>query len=909
MLLFPGTSRGAWRRAVCLALLAVPLCAIAQPCAAQGGAVPPASAPALRPASLADALRSAAPSRDPAMVVGAESILPPAGGTAPKPGLPLSQTAANYGYVVRRFGTLLAIAPRDRVALYHVAGGADVFKNAPPPAAFALLAASLSDAQRQALLGERGMGLDDLTTPQQRSLFLTLFATQRLKVRPRPIPGAPQPAAEQERDLPIPMQTARLRVGTAVRMAVHTPGSDTPILTPIFGAGAGPRVYEALDQAHLFSSDVVDGIPVRKTEPNDPKLGDLDFRLPALRGEIRLNGLKTIGDLVSRIGSETKIELYADRRYERRSVTPVGASRAKASDLLQSLCLCLAGTFRRVGPAYVLTDDLAGVGTRRQGIVDLQADGDALRSAPLKRGEETLQSSGALWKTRPGSFGDPLAPTPAQMENEDKTNLGSGALAVLRLQFEQLTTAQKQALRHYSEDLARLHDAHPNEGYPPGVDLEKEIELNVEPSVQLLLPGVDGPIDTGLGPFVSEAFRDMSQIRRPRANAPAATADTPPSELTTGIPRRALLVNARTVQELDTNVTQMKQMGLNQLWLPVFSEGVATIAGTPFSSRDAQAVDLLAHAIKITAASGIGVYPVLDLFAWGRSVPRDTEDLTITGHTSVQDSERRLRRALLRAVASGERPSTFASRKSAVSPFAPSVPRDLSALVAAVAGRPGIAGIVWRETCPPGYDLPDTVRHLEPYGRLGYTEAARLAFLRKAHADPLDITPRLGVREAFDRADTSLPAFDDPDMDTLLERDWNAFCTQANVSVLNSLCVAAAGAAPASGSAPAAGKRPAPPLFVRERRDNFGLGWYGAWAGPNTPLPTNHIRFEDGPLGAAFKLAPSAEQQAHVQSSINLVRLPVGTTLDEKLVSQRWATVLEAIRTTKKWDGFVLELE
>ena len=38
-------------------------------------------------------------------------------------------------------------------------------------------------------------------------------------------------------------------------------------------------------------------------------------------------------------------------------------------------------------------------------------------------------------------------------------------------------------------------------------------------------------------------------------------------------------------------------------------------------------------------------------------------------------------------------------------------------LMKAVATWPGIAGLVWRETCPPGYDLPHSVRHVEQSGR------------------------------------------------------------------------------------------------------------------------------------------------------------------------------------------------
>lgn len=866
-----------------------------------------------QPPSLAAAIRAATPPGSVAIAVGAENVPLDAGSPPPKSGMPLGQAVAGYGYAAARVGMLFAVAPQSRAALNGAPNRPDFFRDIPPREAFTLLSASLTEGQRNALLGERGLGVGDLATPLQRGLFLTLFPSKRLKIRPRAVPGRPSPVS-QERELADPMQAARMRVGTAVRMAVSYTGSEATGLAPVFGSEAGPKIYDAADQSHLFSSAVVDGVAVRSLEPNAPKVGQLSFSLAALQRPVRSDGLRTVGDIVSRIATETKTEMYADRRYEGRPVTIVNAPRTlKASDLLQALCLCLAGAFRRVGPAYVLTDDIAGVGARRQRIADLQADGDALRTAPLKRAEDLLQSSGAFWKTRPGSFGDPLSATPGQMENEDRSSLGSGAISVIRLQFEQLTMPQQKALQQYSAEVARLHDEHPNEGYPLGVDFDKDIELNIEPSVQLLVPGLDGAVDTGLGPFVSEVFRDMSRFRRARdvdsRPAAAVSAGRPMlAEMTRGIPRRALLVNAKTLPHLESAIAVMKQMGLNQLWLSVFSDGVAAIPGTPFSSRDPQAVDLLAQAMKVTAGTGIAVYPVLDLFAWGDAVPGDAEDLTISGHNSVQDSERRFKRALLRAAGSGGPPPSPASRRVTVSPLPASTARDLAALTAAVAARPGVAGIVWRETCPPGYDMPELVRHIEPRGRLGYTESARLDFLRKHHADPIDITPQRAIHPLFELADTTLPGFDDDLMDAVLDRQWNAYCTQANIAVMNSLYATALGALTAPANV-ASGTKPAGPVvFVRERRDNFGTGWYGAWAGPNTPIPTNHLDFEDAAAPAELKPAPPPNEQARAQTSINLLRLPIGAALDESLLKQQWGDLLKEFSKSALWDGFVFEM-
>jgi len=79
-----------------------------------------------------------------------------------------------------------------------------------------------------------------------------------------------------------------------------------------------------------------------------------------------------VGDLVRRVAKAANAEVYADPRLARLPVFVQGDEAARAGDVLQALCWAVTGAFRKVGPAaYVLTNDVAGLGTRKAALADL----------------------------------------------------------------------------------------------------------------------------------------------------------------------------------------------------------------------------------------------------------------------------------------------------------------------------------------------------------------------------------------------------------------------------------------------------------------------------------------------------------------------------------------------------------
>jgi len=854
--------------------------------------------------TLAAALGQAKPpSGGIALAVGAEKV-PLLEGNAPThKDASLEQVGFAYGRLLQRFGAVSALAPPIMLVLNADPGQANIYQDMPAPDAFTLLAAGLTAGQLQMLTSARGLGLDDLSNDYQRGLFLACIPSRALKVKPRPALEDQDAPPQGVRDVSDELLQARMRLGQAAGLVV--PGKEgIGGGIPKFAAPGTPPVYDYVERnAGLFSQNEVDGVQVRAEVPNTPKAGQLDFKAAAFRAPVPLAGLRTVGDLVARVGGVTRTEMYADRHYERQALTVAGSpASAPAGDLLRALALCLAGTYRRVGPAYVLTDDVVGLGTRRRILGEFQQDNAARRREPLQKAEDGLEANRTLRDLTLDAFGDPLIPTPEQMAKRDKNGLWSGAIMGVSLPLDQLTVPQQAAVRREADWLDQVRRDHPERGATE-VDLNGKITLLAQPSVQLLVPGLDGPIDTDLGQWVAMRFQDASKFHAPHRTPPAQAAMSAPAasgelaDLLKPIPRRAVVAHPKTLAEVDALVARMKRLGLNQLWLDVFSDGVARIPNTPLSPADQP--DLLAEALKTTKGTGVAVFPTLDLLAWGKKAPDADADLTILGETSAQSEARRVERETLLASAEDRDPPLPASVRVTVSPLAPDVQRSLLALVRAVATRPGIGGVVWRETTPPGYDpRKNPSARFTPRTALGYNEAARLAFLRREHADPIDIDVR-GAGNNAERADTSLPGFDDYALSDDLSKKWNEFRADGETAFLRALYAAAR---------PPAGQAATPPrLLVQQRRADWGTTWYGSWDSPKAPFPTRRNALDDY-TGGVFIQDQDEAVQAKTQSQVALLRLPLTGALDTGNVALQCRGALEDLGRTRKWDGFVLEV-
>lgn len=831
------------------------------------------AAPAPAPPSLADALAAVKPPAGGLVLsVGAAQCPLPPGEALPSRDASLQAVAGAFRRTVRTFGAVTSVAPLTMTLLNTRPVNANIYDGMPPQDAMKFLAASLTQGQWQQLKSDQGLGLSDMVSDTQSSLFKAILP-QKLQVAPQAPAGAGAGSAEPPlgtRDLTALLPQVRLRLRRRVNLMVPQIGDSSFLFAEQHSDTGRETRYRLVSDNYFSPKASLYGVPVKAEVANVPKQGDLDLDNPALRVAVPLTGIKTVGALLARVGSLSGLELYADRRWEGRALTVLGTPPpAPTADVLRSLAFCLTGTYRRVGPAFVLTDDVLGVGSRRAVLSEFEATASALRQKALYAAGDALAGAEALTDLPPTA--DSMTYSAAQKKEAERFYAQSGFSSANQT-LDQLTPVQKAAV-----------EATPAYTDPDGTahtpDLSGQFIVQEVPYLELLVPALDGPVDASLSRTLYALFQPTP---------PAPDAPTPPSSASSGgalpvpmatlikpIPSRAVLASLHTAAEVQDLVAVIKKLGLNQLWLPV----------VPTSD-----LALLSQAVRSTKGRGIAVYAVVDLLTRPQSTSADAVDLTLLGRTSAQAQAARAEREALAG------PSPFKPAVSlpavdgvAVSPFSAAVGRDLLALTHTLVTMPDVAGIVWRATAMPGYDEGLRTTPDGDFLSLGYTPPARLAFLRREHVDPLDLFPA----ETLGHADTSLPGFDNAALENNLEMKWNQFRFDADRSLLAALFrqVAMGGATSAS----------KPLLLVQQRGPRPPtVTWYGSWAGPDAPLPTFH-----SPIGVAV----AEKVQARAQSKITVVDLPIQSSLAEAAILRRWSGPLQSIGKNHSWDGFVLECQ
>jgi len=611
---------------------------------------------------------------------------------------------------------------------------------------------------------------------------------------------------------------------------------------------------------------------------NNPKDADLDYDAAALKQSIRLEGIVTVGDLVARVGQAAGLEMYADRRYEKRTVTLVGRRTARGVDLLRAAAFCVTGTFRKVGPAYVLTDDREGAAPRRLRLTRFVQEAEGKRHAAVSAGDSLVAVRGGVYAL-PLLDSLDLGLSDAQKARPEYQPYY--AAIPVRVPFAQLTPAQQG---YVTDTVRRYNEASDRDAQAKGTNIHLtlggQFQISAEPTLLLLSPAVPGPI-AFVQNFLSlyqPSLKLQGEMGRRRAAAkdPPAAKPPPPAALLAPLSRRAVLVAPRTVRELDQVITGMKALGLNQLWLEVFAGGHSRLGASP---------DLLTEALARTKGTGIAVVPALDLLRWGVDAPAGALDLNALGETSAQQQAWEGRLAgVVQDAAAGDAAQAPPADVWAC-PAAPAVEQTLLALVRHLAVLPGVTTVALNGTVPPGYDPTFG----SSSGDLGYVLALRLALLRRDHVDPLDLDTGTVLP---DGADVSLPEFGDGAGDALkagdAAKDWNDLRDTAGRDLLRRLLAAAQDT----------GSRRL--RFLVPQRGNAGTGgWYGLWDDPHALLPEVPPPGPFDPLHPPWKM--DYAQIAHSRSRIALYALPAWATGNPYIV----ADMLQKLKPG--WDGVVLD--
>ena len=873
-------------------------------CASMAGAQTGTGSPAPPKETLARALKSVPPPKTGvALTVAAEAVTLPPPGVAPPAGAPLSDVADAFGRTLQSCGDVTAVAPATMTLLNDQPGEPDLSGAISPSAALLALAAGLSDGQWQALTSAQGLMLSDLTTEDQQQLFWALFPGHRLLAAPAHADGT-QPKPEEASDCSAALDQARLRLSQTSRLLPTSRGGNT-LYTSISPDPSGTASWVVVHDQQAARKTLY-GQDVRADVPNAPKAGDLDFELPTLQTPISVTGLKTVGDLVARVGRVSDLELYADPHYAARSLTVLGpAGLEPGGDLLRALAFCVTGTFRRVGPAYVLTDNLTGVAADQQIWSEYREHARALLEKIRDEAKASLFGNKDRSPFSLPSFDGEIGVLPTQ-EHPDPGSFGDRFLPEQSVYekpfpFAQLTPDQQAAARRIASDYASDNREQIAKDPTQAPDPQGTWRVNPQYRLDAFLPSLPQPVTLQQEGLLNlawppddvfnermkagEKWEDAQALR----DAEKKAGPLPPlSVVLARTPRRAVLAAPHTPAEVVSLVAAMKKLGLNELWLSVFQNGVARVPSTPLPPPDGVTgpadpnADILGAALDATKGTGIRVLPVLDLLTWGKAPPEAVRDVNILGETSVQNDTRQRENNPFASQEDDPPPPAGMS----VSPAAPDAAKDLAALVRAVAARPGLGGLVWRATAPTGY-LPS---QQSVDNALGYTPAMRLAFLRRAHADPWDVSDG-----GYSRLDFHLPEWDDPTADAALMSQWSASRAETDLALLRSLYGAAQSSSPAGSL----------PIWIEQVQTGPDAddGWFGTWDTPHKRLPAFHYDTAEGGDGDALQSLPAASQ-AKAESRFAVVRVRV------KADDQAQAIALhvgEAL-TNKPLDGLILDI-
>ena len=739
----------------------------------------------------------------------------------------LENTADRYGRLETWFSRVCAVAPPAMTVLNTSPALADL-----PLGSLAgqhpetyLLGSLTPEQLRQA--GGPGLAYADMT-PGQQSLLQALV--------PEPLEIIPATAILPERTLPPDeykeerdhfdaqiqkvssdalYSQLRFHAYLTADFFVHAPKGygigDTRELAEATGAFKLPfSGYSNMENVGKGMEKIL-----RADVPNAPKPGDLAWNRADLSRTVTLRELTTVDDLTARLSKATGLELYADPHYGPQALLAVGDLQAPqaAGDVMQALALCVCGTWRQVGPAYVLTDDVMGLGTRQQLLAEIgQIWSNRLSQAGKDAGAQ-LQALDWMHSLSfvPGDIGA-LPPTQIDaIQKENGSNKGN-------LPWQSLPPALRrhliQVFSHYGDELAAMV----SKSAPSiAAEISKEGD-SMKAAAQTVKPYT--PVETTLnirlavelpGTGAMMLYGDY-RVQAPEASPKAAPAkpetEAPAGRLTLSQPLRAVLCAPATPAEAREVVARLPKMGLNTLFLDVFTGGRTFFPNTALPPTSDKAAGVLQAALDAARPLHIPVYAVLDTFCWrkdGLAVhPQPwpagfAEDLTLSGEAPDRAIQRRVAAGSLSADYDHPRFALASEGTQAwASPLDPAVRSLLPTLAGTLAATPGLAGVVFEDTDPPGYSA-NAVDYGDRIG-LGYTPQSRLAYLRRTHEDPVDLSSDtdmvsvyVGGEFFFGHYSIGIPTFESMPNDYAA---WTKYRIGADSSLLTACRQSARNAAP-----------------------------------------------------------------------------------------------------------------
>ncbi|GAB4457540.1 MAG: hypothetical protein OHK0029_17500 [Armatimonadaceae bacterium] len=645
-------------------------------------------------------------------------------------GYRLAALAEYFDHRVVPVGTLTVFAPAKMVVLHVPRGKPDIYADMSPQDLFKMLIASLTPAQWQRLGSTSGLGAGDLNRRQQEIFQSAISAQSHLqKWTGR---GAEYPQSEQIPLTPAQKAGLRLRIQRKLDWEFRYGSNGTASIGIGFGnLGVGESRFQmvSLHDTHQDSSKTVAlGAVIRETVASRAKNGHLAYDWSALDVRVSLTGAKTIGEIIERVRTATRVELYADRRYAAMPVY-VRGDLARAGDILRALAYGVTGTYRRLGNAFLLTDDVEGVGTRQAKIALWLNQGVAELTALAEEQTKTFRSA-SVRDLIPWAADDPMAPNKAVQEKLDEFHRTRNqplteeekrrGRRTLNIPVSELSPAAQQLVRQQVDSWNRGQSADPDRQ-----ELDSSaVLLKARSQLMFLVPGVGAAEVENLnfGAYNQDLFLDGPV---PVPPALASFPETVP--LRTDDRQRTLIVRVATSEEATQAVSRAHEKGFTRLWLA--AEGISP--------------EVVSAGVAAGQKAGVAVGAVVRVLRDG-SRRSPLSDRTLLGETYSEYIQRRLTPSAStdnRQWLSEEQHGDWLRCDS------PAAARAALERIKAIATIPGLSEITLRDMVPQGYQgTPELYGMRTPMAAgdlpfLGYTEEMRLAFLRKNSLDPIDLSP------------------------------------------------------------------------------------------------------------------------------------------------------------------------
>ena len=757
-------------------------------------------------------------SRRPGFMQKLSEPLPPASNGSYR----LPDIAARFDRRIVRAGKVTVLAPTETTVLATRLPVPDVYAGLSFAEKMSRLQKTLSQAQWQRITSPQGLGIGDLKN-NQRAIFAALLpdpliVTRTVSQKDRMVHINSAPPISLT---PAQRTNVRLIFYRTLSWSFTTAGSNSGEVSIGSNPAAEPEGTETLTLVNSYPSPfdpdaTLFGVKVKSVVPAFAKPSDIDYANSALDKTVICSQEQTVGELINLIKEKTGASLFCDIRYQNLPVyTRGGEQAARAGDALQAIALAVSGTYRKVSgtgsrAAYVLTDDLEGLGTRQARIAEWaqaayaqKAADDAKEEAATPKNFTQTVGDYVGWRN-----GDAGAATGALAQKIDDYRTGKLASATvdgktdeksrgahgLWVSVEDLPAPSQKAiaqsiadwnerLKQSAQTNAQRND--PFTGRPNVFDLplrEDKVLLQVQTSMGFLIDGLGfveaqnrGDYDSRrsllppsrVAGIVSPSFPPVA-VRRPAPAKPAPQAKAFALNAVPGAVHALLVALPQTEEGVQKAVSAAKAHGFNQLWveMPVDTDNAAKSLQSVIAAAEAGGLRVQAVVRVLRRSSKNETDLPRDVNILGETLTQWAERIVSTGRDTAPTNDfgwAHVREAVVLTAQKQKRQGDF------LDTAVPAVEDAIVSQLKTLAQTPHLAGIVVRDFAAPGSEGSPLTRYpneaQSAAGNFGYTEARRFAFLQQTGVDPVDLSPLTGGRLTFGgfamQANLQLPQFAD----------------------------------------------------------------------------------------------------------------------------------------------------